>query len=76
MAASYMQADKTCDKVDAQIWVVYNAFRDEFMHPFIKYDPPIRGTNRELCSCPIWEKLTCRAGPANQNQAFFPPEQK
>ena len=36
MTDSYTQADETCDKVDAQIWVVYYAFRDEFMHPFIK----------------------------------------
>ena len=55
MTASYMRADKTCDKVDAQIWVVYFTFRDEFTHPFIKVRP-LRGTNRELCSCPIWRK--------------------
>ena len=55
MTASYMRADKTCDKVDAQIWVVYFTFRDEFTHPFIKVRP-LCGTNRELCSCPIWKK--------------------
>ena len=26
-----MQADKTCDKVDAQILVVYYAFRNKFI---------------------------------------------
>ena len=56
MTASYMRADKTCDKVDAQIWVVYYAVRYEFTHPFIKARPRIRGTNRELCFCPIWGK--------------------
>ena len=30
----------TCDKVDAQIWVVYYAFRNKFTHPFIKVGPP------------------------------------
>ena len=36
MTATYTWADKTCDKVDAQIWVVYYSFRDKFTHPFIK----------------------------------------
>ena len=36
MTASYMRANKTCDKVYAQICVVYYAFRDKFTHPFIK----------------------------------------
>ena len=45
----HTRADKTCDKVDAQIWVVYYAFLGEFMHPFIKVCPPrTRGTNRKL----------------------------
>ena len=28
---SYTRPDKTRDKFDAQIWVVYYAFRDEFI---------------------------------------------
>ena len=40
MTASYTRPDKTRDKFDAQIWVVYYAFRDEFTHPFIQARPP------------------------------------
>ena len=40
MTASYTRTDKICDKVDAQIWVVYYAFHDEFTHTFIKIRPP------------------------------------
>ena len=40
MTASYTRPDKTFDKVDAQIWVVYYALRDECTHPFIQAQPP------------------------------------
>ena len=71
MTASYTRVDKTCDKVDAQIWVVYYAFRDKFTHPFIKVRPRICGTNRELCSCQIWEKKTCGWGWSSESEPSF-----
>ena len=80
MTASYTPADKTCDKVDAQIWVVYYVFRNESIHkgPTPAYVAPVEsfvlaqsGENKHMGG----------AGPANQNQVFknriiFPPEQK
>ena len=74
----------TCDKVDAQIWVVYCVFRNEFTHPAIHkgrtpaYVAPIESS---VLAQSGGNKQVGGVGPGNQNQAFkqrviFPPEQK
>ena len=77
MTASYTWADKTCEKVDAQIWVFFTT-------------PSVTNLHKDPTHAPIESSVLAQsgknkhdggAGPANQNQAFknrvfFLPEQK
>ena len=82
MTASYTRANKTCDKVDAQIWVVYYAFLTNLRIHSYRSDPAyVAPIESSVLAKSGKNKHVGGAGPANQNKAFknrviFPPEQK